>query len=289
MYQEGFVNVTGGRVWYRQTGRTGKAPLLALHGGPGSSHLSLSILETIGDDRPVILYDQLGCGFSQRPTDASLWRMERFVEELATVRSVLNLDTVHLFGHSFGTMLLADYLIKEHPSGVQSAIFSGPCLSAKRWLEDAHHYRSELPVEIQATLLRCEESGQTNTEEYREASKAYERLHVCRLERTPEERAESARMFGADVYNAMWGPSEFCATGNLRDFDCTADLHKLEMPCLFTCGRYDEASPASTAYYKAQVSRSELHIFENSAHVPMREEPEEFVRVIREFLRRHDE
>ncbi|MDQ2651903.1 MAG: hypothetical protein M3Z20_02565, partial [Chloroflexota bacterium] len=34
---EGFIAVTGGRVWYERMGRPGAPPLLLLHGGPGAS------------------------------------------------------------------------------------------------------------------------------------------------------------------------------------------------------------------------------------------------------------
>ncbi len=35
----------------------------------------LSPLEKLSDERPVIFYNQLGCGKSDRPKDPSLWRI----------------------------------------------------------------------------------------------------------------------------------------------------------------------------------------------------------------------
>ncbi len=32
---EGYINVTGGKVWYKVVGSGDKTPLLLLHGGPG--------------------------------------------------------------------------------------------------------------------------------------------------------------------------------------------------------------------------------------------------------------
>src|SRR5215470_16812143 len=98
---EGYIAVEGGRVWYRIVGgeRTG-VPLLTLHGGPGYPHDYLEPLEKLADSRPVIFYDQLGCGKSDRPADRALWTAGRFVEELAVVRAALGLDRVHLFGNS---------------------------------------------------------------------------------------------------------------------------------------------------------------------------------------------
>src|SRR5262245_38772201 len=70
--REGFIDVPGGRVWYRIVGSGTATPLVALHGGPGFPSDYLSPLAKLGDERPVVFYDQLGCGKSDRPTDKSL-------------------------------------------------------------------------------------------------------------------------------------------------------------------------------------------------------------------------
>lgn len=63
---EGFVEVPGGKAWYRVYAGEGQGtPLLVLHGGR-----------------------------SERPDDVSLWTLERAVEELATVRRALGLQRV---------------------------------------------------------------------------------------------------------------------------------------------------------------------------------------------------
>ena len=77
----GFIQVPGGRVWYNVVGTGHRTPLLVLHGGPGGSSYYLKPLGALGDDRPVIFYDQLGGGHSDKPADSTLWTMERFVQE----------------------------------------------------------------------------------------------------------------------------------------------------------------------------------------------------------------
>ena len=116
---EGYVTVPGGRVWYNVVGSGPGTPLLLVHGGPGyPSHGQLQRLEKLGDERPVIFYDQLGCGRSDGPTDKTLWRTERFVDELASLRSALGLDRLHILGHSWGSMLTVEYTLTG-PRGVE--------------------------------------------------------------------------------------------------------------------------------------------------------------------------
>ena len=66
---EGYVDVPGGRVWYRVLGSGPGIPLLVLHGGPGGRSGRLIALAALGDERPVVFYDQLGCGHSVAPDD----------------------------------------------------------------------------------------------------------------------------------------------------------------------------------------------------------------------------
>lgn len=84
----------------------------------------------------------------------------------------------------------------------------------------------------------------------------------------------------------MQGPSEFTVTGNLKDVDYTARLHEIRVPTFFTCGRYDEVTPDSAAWYHSLMPSSEMVVFENSAHMAHLEEPDLYVQTVRDFLHR---
>src|SRR5260370_16742415 len=105
MDPQGYIPVEGGRVWYRIAGaEKAGVPLLTLHGGPGYPHDYLEPLEQLADERPVIFYDQLGCGASELPADLSLWRIDRFLLDLAQVREALPPDHLHFYCHSSATI-----------------------------------------------------------------------------------------------------------------------------------------------------------------------------------------
>ena len=80
--KEGFIDVEGGKIWYRIDGEGDKTPLLLLHGGPGSSSYYLEPLKELSEDRLVIFIDQLGCGRSTRITDTTLMTIEKNVAQL---------------------------------------------------------------------------------------------------------------------------------------------------------------------------------------------------------------
>nr|pir prolyl aminopeptidase (EC 3.4.11.5) - Bacillus coagulans [Heyndrickxia coagulans] len=284
MYTEGFIDVTGGRVSFQKFDENGGGtPVIVLHGGPGSSCYSLLGLKALAKDRPVILYDQLGCGKSDRPMDTTLWRLDRFVEELAQIRQALNLDEVHI------SVTPGDYarscLLLNEAKRVKSVIFSSPCLSAPLWEQDQKRNLKKLPLDVQETINRCEENGTTDSEEFAAAIEVFGKHFVNRLEKQPEWLEQKPSGYrNADIYNIMWGPSEFTVLGNLKNFDCTTQLKEITCPSLYTCGRFDEATPETTEYYSSLTPKSKFHVFEKSAHMPYIEEPEEYLAVIGDFL-----
>jgi proline iminopeptidase len=89
---------------------------------------------------------------------------------------------------------------------------------------------------------------------------------------------------GVDVYESMWGPTEFHCTGGLLELDLTSRLGELGLPVLFTCGRYDEATPDTVGRFRDAVPSAELVIFEESSHTAPLEETERYLEVVRGFL-----
>src|SRR6266849_7490207 len=147
--QEGFIPVVGEyRVWYHIVGGGAEResiPLLALHGGPGIPHDYIENLADLASDtRRVILYDQLGYGRSDQPDDTSLWRVERFVEELGILRRELGLDRIHLLGQSWGGMLAIEYMLTQ-PEGIVSLILASTLSSVPMWNTEANRLRNEQP------------------------------------------------------------------------------------------------------------------------------------------------
>jgi len=88
------------------------------------------------------------------------------------------------------------------------------------------------------------------------------------------------------VYNHMWGPSEFKATGSLKNLELVDSLNQINIPSIFICGEFDEATPESTAYYSSRMPGSEFHVIPGSSHMHHAEKQEEFITIVRDFLRR---
>jgi proline-specific peptidase len=286
---EGIAAFRGHRTWYQVVGElpatSGKLPLLVLHGGPGFPHDYLEDLARLADDgRPVVFYDQIGCGKSDHPDDDALWTMDTFVEEVAAVRDALGLDQVHLFGHSWGGWLALEYALGR-PSGLASLVLASTCASLPAFAAETRRLKESLPADVQETIDRHEAEGTTDDPAYQEATMAYYTQWVCRLDPFPDHVMRSFTNVSEDVYATMQGP-EWNVTGILKDWDVTARLGELDLPVLVTSGRHDEMTPAIIQPLVDGIRGAEHVLFQQSSHLAMSEEPDRYREVLESFLGR---
>ena len=281
---EGFIDVPGGKVFYKTIGTGDKTPLVRLLGGPGGRSCAFSVLADLATDRRVIRYDQLGSGKSDRPTDLNLWTTARFVDELDALRNGLGLREVHLLGHSWGATLATEYLLTKGTQGVKSVILSSPLISTPRWLADARRLRSTLPESVQSVLNRCEAVETADDPSCQAANDVFEEHFVRGATTLPAVPECEGITGGEPVYRHMWGAAEFTATGVLRDYDRTDRLGELKLPVLFLAGRHDEAAPGTVADFQRRVPGAKMTVFENSAHSTYRTETAQYVKIVRQFL-----
>lgn len=286
MIKENYLSVTGGKIWYKIAGaEKGGTPLILIHGGPGATHDYLLPLEELADKRPVIFYDQLGCGKSDNPADVSLWTIERYVEELDLLCKSLNFKNYHILGQSWGGTLAVEYALSGLSDRIKSLILSAPLISSSRWAEDQREYIDQMPDMMKSTILRCEAEGDFNNPEYQKALEEFYNRHLCRIQPMPEPMQKTFEKMNTEMYSYMWGPSEFTVNGTCKDYDASERLGSINVPVLFTAGEYDEATPESLKYFSNKIPGSKVIIFENASHSHHLEKREEFIGVVRDFLK----
>ena len=287
--EEGHIDVPGGQVWYKVVGSGESVPLLTLHGGPGGGHDYLEPLNALASERPIVFFDQLGCGKSDTPDDVSLWRIDRFVDEVTAVRGALGLDRIHLLGHSWGGWLAIEYMLGA-PSGVVSLTLASTSASIPQFVHEAGTLISELPREMAETMRRLEAEGDFENPEFEAGMMEFYKRHLCRLDPWPDPIMRSLEnLDGNIVYETMNGPTEFTVIGNMKDWNRIEKLSEIVAPTLITCGRYDELTPACSRTLRQGIMNSRMHVFERSAHMAHLEETESYLQILSEFLRDFDQ
>lgn len=284
---EGTIAVPGGNVWFKRVGGGAGLPLLAVHGGPGLPHDYLRSLERLADEREVVFWDQLGCGNSECPSNRQLWTMERSVAEMDAVVRGLGLDRFHIFGNSWGGMLVQQYAL-DAVSGAVSLTISNTIASIPEFSRMVSRLKADLDPATQAAIDRHEAAGTTYSPEYQAAVRTWNETYLCRVRPWPKDLEDAFRNMGTEIFETMFGASDFHIVGTIRNWDVFDRLPEISVPSLVLAGRFDECVPEHMEQMHRRMPGSSFELFESSAHMPFIEEPEKFDRVMRDFLQRHD-
>ena len=131
-------------------------------------------------ERPIIFYDQLGCGRSERPSNPSLWTVEKFRDRLSQVIAALSLTEFHLWGHSWGTTLALAYAATQ-PKGLLSISLNSPIVDVPSYRADLQDLLQTLPQDIQDGINHNEPDSQ----QYLEALSTFYRHFLHRADPWP--------------------------------------------------------------------------------------------------------
>lgn len=283
-HTEEYVQLKSGYKVYTKRVGNGPIKILTLHGGPGCSH---EYLECISDFFPkdkyqIIYYDQLGSHFSDQPHDTSLWTIDRFCDEVEEVRQALGLTDFYLYGQSWGALLAIEYSLKyqQHLKGV---ILSNITASIDSYVTYINELRKELPKSVQEALTYYEDRDDLLNPEYEKImfEEVYSR-YLCRMNPWPEQFLRAFAHLNRSVYETIQGPNEFVVNGNLKGWNRWTDLHKIAIPTLIICGRYDTMNPEDSKKMGRLIPRSTVVICENGSHMAMYDDQEFY---FQEFLK----
>ena len=207
------------------------------------------------------------------------------------MRRALGIERWHLGGGSWGGTLALEYGARR-PAALAGLIIQSPLVSTRSWIADAAVLRRRLPGQWRGTLDACEGSAPPASAQCAAADEAYLARHVWRAPRDPRITAYRAALpayAGSNVYNGMWGPTEFRATGTLRDYDGEALLARLDgQRTLFVAGEYDEARPETVAAFAARVPHAQYRTIRGAAHSILGDAPGDYLPLIRDWCRQND-
>lgn len=264
----------------------GNETVLLLHGGPGipSKYLIDSHSFLIDRGYKIATWDQLGCGLSDKPNDPSLWRIERFVEEVEIVRNALKLGKVYLLGHSWGGMLGLAYCFK-YPGNVKAFIAANTAFDLIHMQRGFERKRLALGEETCTMMARREAEGTTDHPEYKAAVTLLMYRHMCRAEKWPDVLNDCFDNIAMPVLSAMFGPHPFNCSGNIRNLNWIDQLPHMEIPTLLIHGEYDFMLPEIALIAKEHLPKGELVMLHGCSHSPFFEDPEAYKQTLLTFLK----
>lgn len=281
-----YLQVEGGKIWYRVVGTGSGTPVILLHGGPGYSSYYLKSLEGLGDDRIVVRYDQLGGGKSDHISDTTEFTVPHFVRDLDSLRTHLGLKTVDLYGHSWGTILAVEYY-RAHPERVHAMVLASAALDIPAWQKHARELLATLPDSLQRAVHRADSTHDYQSAGYQAAVNEFYSRYVFRHP-IPADLDSTMSTMNEAIYGYMQGPSEFTITGTLKDYDARPFLPKIKVPVLYTVGEYDEAGPDLVKGFAKLTPNARVVVIPGAAHITAWDNPQANLKAVRDFLREAD-
>lgn len=178
------------------------APIVALHGGPSVPSSYLYPLADVVPYRSIVFYDQLGCGKSDEPGDASLYSIEDSVSDLRALLRKLGVRRFHLYGQSYGGILAFEYMKSLATNGDDSD-GEVECLSAV--LSSAPTNIAELEKEFVRLLEKLPPPGEEDVSDV-ELDELFRKNHQCRMPEMPKILKDAY-----DGAGTVWGGTDAIA------------------------------------------------------------------------------
>jgi proline iminopeptidase len=285
-----YAVVNGTRLWFESEG-TGQA-LVLIPAGPGVSHGYFHPhLSPLAKSQRIVYYDAFGTGKSDHAQGDQKYTFARDVENVEGLRKALRLGKIDVLGHSYGGMVAQAYALRS-PESVRRLILAdtswGGAMSQAHRDNALSELRDQYPETYERVMKIHNQGFQTCSTEYRDADDAppgfllfYNNSAFQELIKTadpPDSKVLCA--IEGDDYDFVGGPE----TGKL---DFHTKLKNLNMPMLILTGRLDRSMlPRYAVQFKDYAPKAQFVMFEKSGHFPFIEEPEEFIRVVGEFLRK---
>lgn len=256
-----------------------KEVLVAVHGGPGLSHETVSTLGVLADKgRRVVMYDQRGAGNSTAPESGD-YSLEKQVDDLDAVREWSGADTVDIVGKSWGGLLGAAYAA-SYPDNVDELVLLDAIpldLESFRAGQERFFKR----VEVLQEFGTIPDFLPQNTEEsclplFEAVLPAYLADPLGDL---PEVRGTCTPIASAESYQYITRP------GILESY--AEDLSNFNGRALVVMGEHDPFGLQWLHRNTELLSSADTTslIVEDAGHFSLIEEPDDVLPVIDEFLR----
>jgi proline-specific peptidase len=281
-----YVPTASGRVWCEVEG-AGDDVVILVGGGPGVGHTHYHPwFSRLTAGRRVVFYDHPGTGRSDPP---DRYTVELYGETIERLRLHLGVSRVTLIGLSFGGIPAVAYSL-AHPDAVDRLVLCSAQVGAAGWkagnIDNMNHQLATQFPEAWARLMEMRGLGVRSLADNYQALLAplIDDLEwVAPWNHAALER-DSAERFNVDAYRAFIGDDpEWEVTGTLAGHE--PDLRQLETDTLVTAGRWDRITPPFIADdIHDRLPKSQLALFERSAHRPWAEEPDAWFAAVERFL-----
>jgi pimeloyl-ACP methyl ester carboxylesterase len=258
------LQVHGARIHYERSGSG--FPVILLHAGIADSRMWEPQVAAFGEHFDVVRPDERGFGKSELP--AMRWSP---IADLLQIMDSLGLKPAHLVGCSMGASLAIDFAL-DHPERVSKLVLVGPGISGA-------NFGQKYP-DLWAAVRAADEARDLVA-----LNEAEMKLFLAGPGRPVESIDKRLRDLFLDM-NATSMNSDFdSAPTDDLDPPAVERLGEISAPTLVVVGDEDVAPVLDASeVLMEKVIGARKAVIHDAAHLPNLEHPEEFNRVVLDFL-----
>ncbi len=276
-----FIDCNGFNVHYKMFGN-GEAPyVVLLHGSFLSIRSWLDIMCPLAEGATVVAFDRPAFGLTSRPVPSkrneARYSPEAQSDLVASLMTKLGMDRAVLVGNSTGgTLALLTAL--RHPARVQGVVLVGAMIYSGYATSEVPSFMKPVMKAMTPVFSRLMKFVIT---------KLYDRnirgfWHV--KERLSE---QTLAAFRQDLMTGDWSRGFWELFLETHHLHLDRRLKSISTPSLVVTGEHDLTVKVEESVRLAkELPGAELKVIPDCAHLPQEEQPEAFVRVVQEFVRR---
>jgi pimeloyl-ACP methyl ester carboxylesterase len=262
----GFASINGINMYFETKGEG--QPLLLLHAGVADSRMWDRQFEEFSMTHFVIRCDLRGFGQSGKSSG-----IFAHYEDIAALLKYLNVEPVSVIGSSFGGYVAIDFVL-AYPEMVTALVLAAPALGGYEFesAEMLEFFTAEEEALARSDLVAATELNL--------------KMWVEGFNRQPETVSDEIRKRVREMQLNIFSQPEVADVIEKELVPAAIDqLHKIMIPTLVIVGDKDVAEFQTISKLIAQKIENARHeVISGTAHLPNMEKPEEFNRLVFDFL-----
>jgi proline iminopeptidase len=293
---------TGSKIAYFHVPAKGTKkpfPIIYLQGGPGGfiSDKNIKTFAPLSEEGyDIYLYDQIGSGQSERLSNITEYTANRHKKDLEEIFKKIGSDKVILIGQSWGAVL-ATLFIADNPNSVEKIIFSGAA-SIQPTREELFNIKPPDSLHLKKPTYSNREANE-KTQNIRSSTTAFwARTFGKKLASDKEvddfqtylnsELNKATVCNTAKALKAEGGGGFYAQVMTVKSFSEIKDprpkLKGSKIPVLIMKGQCDNQAWGFVSEYLELFPNYQLEIIPDAGHSISVEQPELYLRTIRNFL-----
>ena len=274
-----FFELPAGRMHYEDAGPRGAETLLCLHGNPTWSYFYRGLVEGLCDRWRLVAPDHLGCGRSDKPLEWS-YRLADHVANLERLVLELDLHEITLVLHDWGGAIGMGFA-RRHPERIaRLVILNTAAFPSPRMPWRIRACRAPLVGPYLVRHWNAFAGMATHMAVERRLSAAVRDTYLAPYD-TPAHRIAIQR-FVEDIPMSPAHPS-----WNELEETAQALTRFAALPATIIWGEKDWCfTPKFREEWMRRFPKAQVHRLEQAGHWLLEDEPQETLRLVRDFLER---